>query len=43
MPPKTSGRYTLMRNNQQTTFFGKIEPGDDLKIVWPTEKIETKQ
>ena len=43
IPPKTSGRYTLMRNNQQTTFFGKIEPGDDLKIEWPTEKIETKQ
>ena len=42
IPQKTSGRYTLMRNNQQTTFFGKIEPGDDLKIEWPTEKIETK-
>jgi cell division protein FtsA len=42
IPKKTSGRYTLMRNNQQTTFFGKIEPGDDLKIEWPTEKIETK-
>ena len=42
MPEKASGRYTLMRNNQQTTFFGKIEPGDDLKIEWPAEKIETK-
>ena len=42
IPKKASGRYTLMRNNQQTTFFGKIEPGDDLKIEWPAEKIETK-
>lgn len=42
IPKKASGRYTLMRNNQQTTFFGKIEPGDDLKIEWPVEKIETK-
>ena len=35
MPEKTSGRFTLLKNNQQTTFMGKIEPGDDLKIVWP--------
>ncbi len=40
MPEKTSGRFTLLKNNQQTTFMGKIEPGDDLKIIWPerTEK-----
>ncbi len=35
MPEKTSGRFTLLKNNQQTTFMGRIEPGDDLKIVWP--------
>ncbi|WP_071393811.1 cell division protein FtsA [Bacillus tuaregi] len=35
IPQKASGRFTLLRNNQQTTFYGKIEPGDDLKIVWP--------
>ncbi|WP_338472051.1 cell division protein FtsA [Niallia sp. XMNu-256] len=34
--PKTSGLFTLLRNNQQTTFYGKIEPGDELKIEWPT-------
>ncbi|WP_394235590.1 cell division protein FtsA [Niallia oryzisoli] len=38
MPNHSTGRFTLLRNNQQTTFFGKIEPGDDLKIVWPTTK-----
>jgi hypothetical protein len=40
MPEKTSGRFTLLKNNQQTTFMGKIKPGDDLKIIWPerTEK-----
>ena len=35
MPEKTPGRFTLLKNNQQTTFMGRIEPGDDLKIVWP--------
>ncbi len=38
MPPKASGRFTLLRNNQQTTFYGKIEPGDELKIEWPIER-----
>ena len=37
MPQKAPGRFTLLRNNQQTTFYGKIEPGDDLKIEWPIE------
>ena len=35
MPEKATSRFILLKNNQQTTFFGKIEPGDDLKIVWP--------
>jgi cell division protein FtsA len=38
MPEKATGRFMLLRNNKQTTFFGKIEPGDDLKIVWPVTK-----
>ncbi|WP_338449137.1 cell division protein FtsA [Niallia oryzisoli] len=38
LPQKATGRFTLLRNNQQTTFFGKIEPGDDLSIVWPVTK-----
>ncbi|WP_428911295.1 pilus assembly protein PilM [Niallia sp. Krafla_26] len=37
IPQKSSGRFTLLRNNVQTTFYGKIEPGDDLKIQWPIE------
>lgn len=39
LPQKATGRFTLLRNNQQTTFFGRIEPGDDLRIVWPVTKI----
>ena len=38
MPQKATGKFTLLRNNQQTTFNGKVEPGDDLKIVWPVTK-----
>lgn len=38
IPTKASGRFTLLRNNQQTTFYGKVEPGDELKIDWPAEK-----
>jgi cell division protein FtsA len=38
MPEKSTGRFMLLKNNQQTTFFGKVEPGDDLKIVWPVTK-----
>lgn len=34
LPDKHSGGFTLLKNNQQTTFMGKIEPGDDLKIIW---------
>nr|WP_295970993.1 cell division protein FtsA [uncultured Bacillus sp.] len=37
MPTQASGRFTLLKNNQKTTFMGKIEPGDDLKIVWPVK------
>ena len=36
MPEKATSRFILLKNNQQTTFFGKIEPGDDLKIDWPS-------
>ena len=35
IPEKAAGHFTLLKNNQQTTFLGKIEPGDDLKIIWP--------
>lgn len=38
LPKKASGRFKLLKNNQQTTFFGKIEPGDDLKIEWPVDQ-----
>ena len=35
IPEKATGRFTLLKNDKQTTFLGKIEPGDSLKIVWP--------
>ncbi|XJZ26511.1 cell division protein FtsA [Bacillota bacterium Lsc_1132] len=40
MPEQTSGPYVLLKNNQPTTFYDQIAPGDDLKIVWPlAEKV----
>ena len=38
IPVKATGHFTLLKNNRQTTFLGKIEPGDDLKITWPLNK-----
>ena len=38
MPEKATGRFILLKNDQQTTFHGKIKPGDELKIVWPVNK-----
>jgi cell division protein FtsA len=35
MPAKANGHFLLLRNNEHTTFFEKIAPGDDLRIVWP--------
>lgn len=38
MPKQVTGRFTLLKNNKQTTFLGKINAGDDLKIVWPQKE-----
>jgi len=38
IPSETNGRFILLKNGEQTTFDCKLEPGDDLKIVWPLEK-----
>ncbi|WP_019154881.1 cell division protein FtsA [Robertmurraya massiliosenegalensis] len=35
MPSKASGSFQLLKNNEETTFFEDIEPGDHLEIVWP--------
>ncbi len=39
IPEETNGRFILLKNDEQTSFDCKLEPGDDLKIVWPLEKI----
>jgi cell division protein FtsA len=35
MPTNAKGTYVLLKNNDHTTFYDSIAPGDDLKIVWP--------
>ncbi|MBT2691177.1 cell division protein FtsA [Bacillus sp. ISL-47] len=35
MPADSTGKFILLRNGEKTTFHDPIEPGDDLKIVWP--------
>jgi cell division protein FtsA len=34
-PAEVSGNFQLLKNNLETTFFDRIEPGDHLQIVWP--------
>ncbi|MFO1444167.1 cell division protein FtsA [Bacillus sp. Bva_UNVM-123] len=38
VPSQTNGRFILLKNGEQTTFDCKLDPGDELKIVWPLEK-----
>ncbi|GLB58539.1 cell division protein FtsA [Cytobacillus sp. NCCP-133] len=35
MPKDSAGTFLLLKNGEKTTFYEPIEPGDDLKIVWP--------
>lgn len=35
LPVKAKGPYVLLKNNEDTTFYDTIVPGDHLKIVWP--------
>ncbi|MDP4169000.1 MAG: cell division protein FtsA [Bacillota bacterium] len=36
MPEKVNGHFLLLKNNNHTTFYDNIAPGDDLQIVWPS-------
>ncbi|WP_313799500.1 cell division FtsA domain-containing protein [Cytobacillus sp.] len=36
MPEQANGNFVLLKNGEQTTFQSKLEPGDDLTIVWPS-------
>ncbi|MFE8697047.1 cell division FtsA domain-containing protein [Cytobacillus sp. FJAT-53684] len=38
MPAQANGNFVLLRNGEQATFHSKLEPGDDLKIVWPVKQ-----
>lgn len=41
MPASSSGGFLLLKNGEKTSFHESIEPGDNLKIVWPA--ITNKQ
>ncbi|WP_240338393.1 cell division protein FtsA [Peribacillus alkalitolerans] len=36
MPQTANARFLLLKNNKETSFYEQIEPGDDLRILWPT-------
>ena len=36
MPTSGNSRFILIKNEQETTFYDEISPGDQLKILWPT-------
>ncbi len=35
MPDNAEGQYVLLKNNEHTTFYEPIAPGDKLNIIWP--------
>lgn len=35
LPEKANGHFMLLKNDNQTTFYDQLAPGDELKIVWP--------
>lgn len=35
MPEHAAGQYILLKNNEHSTFYDPIAPGDNLQIVWP--------
>lgn len=35
MPAHGAGKFLLLKNGEKTAFHEPIQPGDDLKIVWP--------
>lgn len=36
MPTTSNSRFILIKNDQETTFHEEVSPGDQLKILWPT-------
>lgn len=35
LPTQANGNFVLLKNDQETTFYDRLEPGDHLQIVWP--------
>ncbi|MFC0416040.1 cell division protein FtsA [Cytobacillus solani] len=38
MPAQANGNFVLLKNGEQATFHSRLEPGDDLTIVWPSKQ-----
>lgn len=36
LPKNPTSRFILTKNDQESTFFDTVAPGDELKIIWPT-------
>lgn len=36
LPKAANSRFILVRNNKETGFHEEIQPGDDLRIMWPS-------
>ncbi|MGM9927099.1 MAG: cell division protein FtsA [Bacillus sp. (in: firmicutes)] len=36
LPNNANSRFILVKNNKETGFHEQLEPGDDLRIMWPT-------
>lgn len=38
LPKEANGSFLLLRNNEETTFYDRLEPFDSLEIIFPTKK-----
>lgn len=38
LPKEANGSFLLLKNNEETTFYDRLEPFDSLKIIFPTKK-----
>ncbi|MEH6941762.1 cell division protein FtsA [Bacillus sp. JJ722] len=43
LPKVANSRFILVKNNKEIGFHEEIEPGDDLKIMWPAYSNKTQQ
>jgi cell division protein FtsA len=38
LPKEANGSFLLLKNNEETTFYDRLEPFDSLKIIFPSKK-----